>query len=223
MSGTFSGYSQQALEEDYITPLGATLAKTVTKSTTHLVTTESDFAKPSAKVKQARSHDLHIVKLDWLENCLDQAMKLNEDAYTFDSSHTALAPASQNTSLPPRKRPVIKLDESDDDDQSQMQPSKKSKSTNSQGSGIQSQTTSKAAPTKGSKSTIEQKAKSELPEGPTNLAKSSIVNVPVDEHCPLAQYSVYIDSGGLIYDASLNQTNSGNNNNKFYRVQVCEQ
>ena len=31
---------------------------------------------------------------------------------------------------------------------------------------------------------------------------------------------MFIADDGTIYDASLNQTNAGNNNNKFYRVQV---
>jgi hypothetical protein len=42
----------------------------------------------------------------------------------------------------------------------------------------------------------------------------------MDETCHLIQYSVYIDNAGVIYDASLNQTNASNNNNKFYRLQV---
>jgi poly [ADP-ribose] polymerase len=42
----------------------------------------------------------------------------------------------------------------------------------------------------------------------------------VDEYCPLASYQVYIDDDGMIWDASLNQTNAGENNNKFYKVQV---
>lgn len=44
--------------------------------------------------------------------------------------------------------------------------------------------------------------------------------VPVDEHCPLTHYKVYIDPTGLAYDVSLNQTNAGNNNNKYYRIQL---
>ena len=34
---------------------------------------------------------------------------------------------------------------------------------------------------------------------------------------------MYIDDNGLIFDASLNQTNIGNNNNKFYRLQLLLQ
>jgi poly [ADP-ribose] polymerase 2/3/4 len=46
------------------------------------------------------------------------------------------------------------------------------------------------------------------------------IKVPVDEFAPLPNYEVYIDDNGVIYDASLNQTNAGANNNKFYRIQL---
>lgn len=52
-------------------------------------------------------------------------------------------------------------------------------------------------------------------------AKSSKIAVSVDEYCPLASYHVHVDTDdGTIWDASLNQTNSSANNNKFYKVQL---
>jgi poly [ADP-ribose] polymerase 2/3/4 len=49
------------------------------------------------------------------------------------------------------------------------------------------------------------------------------LHIPIDEGCPLATCRVYIEpSDSIIYDASLNQTNAGNNNNKFYRIQLLE-
>ncbi|KJX93203.1 poly polymerase 2 adp-ribosyltransferase 2 like protein [Zymoseptoria brevis] len=54
-------------------------------------------------------------------------------------------------------------------------------------------------------------------------AKVDNLVVPVDEACSLssAGWRVYIDDNdGIIYDASLNQTNSSGNNNKFYKVQI---
>jgi poly [ADP-ribose] polymerase len=51
-------------------------------------------------------------------------------------------------------------------------------------------------------------------------AKSTKIQIPLDEYCPLASYSVYFGDDGTIYDASLNQTNASANNNKFYRIQV---
>ena len=48
-------------------------------------------------------------------------------------------------------------------------------------------------------------------------------NVPVDDSCPIKSSSeVYIHDDGCIYDASLNQTNIGENNNKFYYIQVLK-
>jgi hypothetical protein len=55
------------------------------------------------------------------------------------------------------------------------------------------------------------------------VAKAGTSRVPLDEECPLHGYRVYIDpDDGIIYDAALNQTNAGANNNKFYRIQVSK-
>jgi len=51
-------------------------------------------------------------------------------------------------------------------------------------------------------------------------AKSKTIAITVDEYCPLSSYQVYVDNDGTIWDASLNQTNSSANNNKFYKVQA---
>ncbi|KXL45688.1 hypothetical protein M433DRAFT_66746 [Acidomyces richmondensis BFW] len=54
-------------------------------------------------------------------------------------------------------------------------------------------------------------------------SSSQPLHIPVDENCTLAGYQVYVDpSNGIIYDASLNQTNAANNNNKFYRIQLLQ-
>jgi poly [ADP-ribose] polymerase len=46
------------------------------------------------------------------------------------------------------------------------------------------------------------------------------LDIPVDDGVEPG-YHVFVDpNSGIIYDASLNQTNATNNNNKFYRVQV---
>ncbi|RYP20873.1 hypothetical protein DL767_009379 [Monosporascus sp. MG133] len=55
------------------------------------------------------------------------------------------------------------------------------------------------------------------------IAKSLDVRIPADEGAngEPVNYEVYIEDDGLIYDASLNQTNASNNNNTFYRLQSC--
>lgn len=46
------------------------------------------------------------------------------------------------------------------------------------------------------------------------------LDIPIDEGVS-SSWHVFVDPDtGIIYDASLNQTNASNNNNKFYRVQV---
>jgi poly [ADP-ribose] polymerase len=48
------------------------------------------------------------------------------------------------------------------------------------------------------------------------------LDIPIDEGVS-STWRVYVDpDSGIIYDASLNQTNASNNNNKFYRVQLLE-
>ncbi|OAA55504.1 Poly(ADP-ribose) polymerase, catalytic domain protein [Niveomyces insectorum RCEF 264] len=51
---------------------------------------------------------------------------------------------------------------------------------------------------------------------------SATLKIPVDECCPFSNAIVYIDTDEVVWDASLNQTNSGNNNNKFYRIQILD-
>lgn len=54
-----------------------------------------------------------------------------------------------------------------------------------------------------------------------SVVKKTPVNVPVDDLCLLSgSHSVYQDKDGTIYDVTLNQTNAGQNNNKFYRIQL---
>lgn len=225
LSGSFPGQTQSSLEKDFVNALGATLSKTVSDSTTHLVTTEADFAKPSAKVKQAQSHDLPIVSLAWLEDCLEQSTRLAEDSYVLGTSNGAV---NGNGT---RKRSVAAA--SDDSQTAPPQP-KKTKTTktakaDTNGSTAQSQQPAQAQPsqpntvpaTSSAGKALEKKVKSaEEASGETNIAKSMVVNIPIDEYCPLGGYRVYIDGDGLIYDAALNQTNSSNNNNKFYRLQL---
>ena len=63
------------------------------------------------------------------------------------------------------------------------------------------------------------KEEKQVAEG--QFIKKKDAAIPVDEYCPMVNQQVHIDADtGLIYDASLNQTNASHNNNKFYRIQV---
>ncbi|KAL8838167.1 MAG: hypothetical protein Q9176_005250 [Flavoplaca citrina] len=64
-----------------------------------------------------------------------------------------------------------------------------------------------------------QKAPAKQQKQDGQKAVSHDIAVPLDEGFH-DDAMVYIDDDGIIYDASLNQTNIGGNNNKFYRLQL---
>ncbi|GAB1211933.1 hypothetical protein ATERTT37_001057 [Aspergillus terreus] len=67
---------------------------------------------------------------------------------------------------------------------------------------------------------IEEDGANKKPKDGQKKGAKSVV-VPVDDCCYLrSSHSVHIDDAGLIWDATLNQTVSANNNNKFYRIQM---
>ncbi|KAJ2986872.1 hypothetical protein NUW58_g4176 [Xylaria curta] len=199
ISGSIPGRTQASIETEFIAPLGGAMAKSVSASTTHLVTTEADYQKPSAKVKSAQANHIPIVTFQWLEDCLAQNTHLNEGTYGFTSQPQAQATDSHQSNGS-RKRAASQPAQDDKIDRQPSQPKKKGK-------------VAKDEP---------KESKPKVAEG--QIAKSFDVKIPIDEGAQreLINYEVYIDDDGVIYDASLNQTNAGRNNNKFYRIQLNE-
>ena len=218
LSGNFPGLTHSAVETDFVNVLGAALTKSVNEDTTHLVTTNFDLTKPSAKVKQAKLHDVHIVSLQWPKDCKEQDLKSSENDYSL-AANTATAATTASGSC--------KRTTNDDAGGNNSQPkSKKTKAAAANGFQMQSQdasqSTSANSTKASSKPAVELKVEREFRDGPTNVVKSSAVNIFIDETCTFTHYTVYIDSDGVIFDTNLNQTNARNNNNKFYRLQVDE-
>lgn len=58
--------------------------------------------------------------------------------------------------------------------------------------------------------------KTKQPKQDGQKAVSHDIDVPIDEGFHEAPVTVHIDDEGIIYDASLNQTNIGGNNNKVH-------
>ncbi|ETI23630.1 hypothetical protein G647_05432 [Cladophialophora carrionii CBS 160.54] len=172
---------------------------------THLIASQAQFDKKIDRIKQAEKHPhTSIVSYEWLVDSLASSNPVSVDAYLLgdpeDSSSNDADPLKINQSQPPRKASAAKkaskrTRQQDDEEEDNLQPAKKSR---------QSDRTKAPAAT----------------AAPT--AKSDI-KVPVDQQVPSASdYTVYIDDDGVIYDATLNKSDAGANNNKFYRVQVLE-
>ncbi|KAI1482462.1 hypothetical protein K445DRAFT_18163 [Daldinia sp. EC12] len=220
ISGTIPGRTQASIEREIINVLGAKLARSITQNTTHLVTTEADYNKPSIKVKTAQALNIPIVTFQWLEDSLSKTARMAESSYGIGSSQPQSQPQlqsqsqaqsqSQSQSLPiqtrsTRKRPAAQTPAADEEevDQEEVKPQAKKKAKTSE-----------------AKSQIQEEKEAKVADG--QIAKSRDARIPLDEVADslYSDYEVYIDDDGVIFDASLNQTNSTANNNKFYRLQL---
>ena len=195
-SGRFSGTTQSALQSR-IVKLGGNIASKVMTDTNILIATDNDFKANSTKVAAAIANDIPIVTIEWLEETESTCAKAEEKNYLINS------PSASSQSTDPVSVPVPACG--------------KKRAVSPSASPISSQTASQSKKRK----TLGEKAKEVGAKvGDGQNAKSKKISVPVDEYCPLPSYEVYIDNDGLIWDASLNQTNASANNNKFYKVQV---
>jgi poly [ADP-ribose] polymerase len=191
-SGRFTGTTQGALQTR-VTDLGATIASKVTAETDILIATDKDFEAKSTKINAAIDNGIPIVTIDWLEETESTNTKADESQYSLSSPTPAPTAAVTN--------------------------GKKRAATSSASPPAQSQAASASQSKK--RKTLEEKVKDDnVKVGDGQNAKSKKIAVSVDEYCTLPTYEVYIDSDGLIWDASLNQTNASANNNKFYKIQV---
>jgi poly [ADP-ribose] polymerase 2/3/4 len=145
------------------------------------------------------------------------------------------AAASDDTTTNGKKRPIA-IAASDDKDEPQSKKTRATKGTK----GTKADAKAKAEPKAKAKGKAAAKAIKDEPEDEPDdkpedkseeqveeemvaegqfLKKKDTV-IELDEHCDPKLGQVYVDDEGMIWDASLNQSNSSANNNKFYRVQV---
>ncbi|KAF3041104.1 hypothetical protein E8E12_006286 [Didymella heteroderae] len=191
-SGRFSGTSQPALQKR-ITDLGGSVATKVTADTNILITTDKDFESKSTKITAAIDNDVPIVTIEWLDETESSNVKADEKQYLINTPATSKAAYAPTTN---GKRRAASDSANNTPTPSQDASQKKRKM-------------------------LDGKAKvDDVKVGDGQNAKAKKIHVEVDEHCPAPHYEVYIDDDGLIWDASLNQTNASANNNKFYKVQL---
>lgn len=220
LSGTFSAGSHGVIQAQ-LAGLGADLAGSIADSTTHLVTVQRDYDKPSVKVKAALEKNVQIINYDWVKECVASNSKVPEKNYLF---------TSLLVDVPSQSNGLLKREPSADisADENVKPPTKKQKSSNDSKTvgkvDVKAKTAGKADVKVKTQTKLKAEVKSEteaksgrITDG--QVAKSLDVKIPLDDGCNLS-YDVYIHDDGIIYDASLNQANATANNNKFYRVQV---
>ncbi|GFP55646.1 poly [ADP-ribose] polymerase 2 [Trichoderma asperellum] len=210
ISGKFdnSKHTHASLEQ-LVKSLGGSVTKSVTKTTTHVVCTEDDYNNNTAKVAAGKAKDLPLVSPEWIF----ESEKQNK---TIDPQEHVWGADPSDPQANGKKRPLM-VSKSDDDEEPQA---KKTKTAKGAKGSKAANGKAKADSDPDSEAQAETKEESQVAEG--QFIKKKNVAIPVDEHCPLnSSYQVHIDpDSGLIYDASLNQTNASHNNNKFYRIQA---
>ncbi|PNY19706.1 Poly [ADP-ribose] polymerase [Tolypocladium capitatum] len=202
-SGRFNkyGHSHGSLEQ-IVHEHGGKTMKSVGQGVTHLVCTEQDYNDGSSKVGAAQAQGTPLVKPEWLFECEKQQTPIGADDFLWA---VAVAAAGGKTNGR-KKRPIAVANANGDGDDEDRPQDKKPRAN---GKADIKKDGDEAA--KGTEKVVA--------EG--QFIKNKSVAIPMDEHCPLLTYQVHVDpSTGMIYDASLNQSSTSNNHNKFYRLQI---
>jgi predicted DNA-binding WGR domain protein len=85
ISGSLS--QPKAKMTQLITDNGGSVAGTVTKATTHLLTSDADFLGGTSKVSKARGMGLPILHEDFVHDSIKNGSKANEDDYNMADMH----------------------------------------------------------------------------------------------------------------------------------------
>ncbi|KAK3498775.1 PARP-domain-containing protein [Neurospora hispaniola] len=203
-SGTFVGGQDQ--HKKTAESLGAnTTGTTIVQSVTHVIYSDKSADKISAKVKQAHGMSIPVVSIDWLLKTKETNARQPEKDYALDlSSLDAASDAS-----------VADADTASQTDGDDTRGTKRKRSPSPAQDGAKAD---------GEEEDTLKRSKLETKRamGEGQILKDKTVQIPVDAGAPYG-YAVHVDPDGVIYDASLNLTNSTGNNNKFYRLQLLTQ
>ncbi|TQV90589.1 poly polymerase (Poly[ADP-ribose] synthetase) [Cordyceps javanica] len=226
--------------------LGAAQDSRVINAVTHVIATREDYLKNATKVRNGKDKGLPIVRGTWITECDRTQTLVDVDKHTWPAvieqeeklkaarQEFIAAQKSGQINGADKKRPIAVAnsidaptngggDQDDDDAKEEEEEPKPKKARAARGKKQDpvkdEDDEMKDADDESAKQLQEEDAKgTEAEQG--QIAKQGLV-IPVDSLCPLSGFQVYIDpNSGVIYDASLNQTNASNNNNKFYIVQL---
>ncbi|KAF8972836.1 Poly [ADP-ribose] polymerase 2 [Entomortierella lignicola] len=197
IAGTFtSGNHTEITEMITAKDVEGTVQPTVTKKITHLITTQAEVDKNLAKVAKAASTGIPFVSLDWIIDSIKMKTKLDIANYiihpTTDSSSSSSSATTDASTDANVKPKKLKRKASDSDTDPVIDQA------------------------------VEKKIKTLKDKAAKSSGAVKIRQPHVDNACTLdASYSVYVDSE-VAWNARLNQTNIGSNNNKFYLIQLLK-
>eukprot|EP00698_Gefionella_okellyi_P015443 TRINITY_DN4356_c0_g4_i1.p1 TRINITY_DN4356_c0_g4~~TRINITY_DN4356_c0_g4_i1.p1 ORF type:complete len:688 (+),score=193.99 TRINITY_DN4356_c0_g4_i1:102-2165(+) len=215
VGGTFT-LSQKEVK-DLIESNGGTVAGSVTKAVTHLITTDGEYAAETAKIKAAKKNGIFILSESFLHDSIKAGKLADPKKYPIgdgagaasaeeEESEEEKKPAKKTKAAPKAaaKKPAAKKAKeesvSEEEEEEEKKPAKK------------------AAP---AKAAAPAKVVEEAPQARKIVVKGaaavdSIATKLVKQPCHVLQ------EGADVYDCMLNQTEIAKNNNKFYVIQVLE-
>ncbi|EGX89735.1 poly polymerase 2 ADP-ribosyltransferase 2 [Cordyceps militaris CM01] len=226
--------------------LGAVQENRVVNAVTHVVSTREDYLKNATKVRNAKDKDLPIVRAAWVTECDRTQTLVDVEKHTWsqvieeeeklkDARREFLAAQTiSQTNGADKKRPIAVSNSNDvaanddDVDEPQAAEPKPKKARSARGKAKapfeeEDQEMKDADKDDESAKQLQEEdanGANGAKEEQGQIAKQGLV-IPVDSFCSLPGFQVYLDpDSGVIYDASLNQTNASNNNNKFYIIQL---
>ncbi|KAH7459350.1 hypothetical protein FOMA001_g20075 [Fusarium oxysporum f. sp. matthiolae] len=191
-----------------INQCGGRYVATVTKTTTHIVTTEASMNSQTVRMALAKREDLILMMPKWLIDIDLGKKKLDAKDYTWSQSQTKSA--KRNSVAKPKPPATPKKTPAEPQTPAEPKPPTKPKKTPAK------PTTAAKPKRKAAAKPKKTAAKSE----PKAAAKSKTKAKSMTSVEPLTEYDVWVDDSGLTYDAYLTQTNSVTNRDRYYRIQV---
>lgn len=183
---------------------------------THLVVSETQYNKNLAKVKEAKERSVvTIISFDWLEKAFSAKSLVNEqDFILHDRSQTSTITAMATTAKSNGQVHVKAEDEDEDGSSTQKQPPRKRKRP------------AKDDVVKDETGDNKENMTDQKNGKASNITKNRALKIPLDDVLMSegrTNYEVYVDpDGSIIYDVTLNQSDSRANANKFYRLQLLK-
>jgi poly [ADP-ribose] polymerase 2/3/4 len=84
LAGTFSGRTHASLEA-HLKSLGAVITKSVTKATTHVISSRGEYYNPiSSKCLVASGKGIPVIGYEWVEDCEKSGRQVQESDYTWE-------------------------------------------------------------------------------------------------------------------------------------------
>ncbi|KAJ3130571.1 Poly [ADP-ribose] polymerase 2, partial [Irineochytrium annulatum] len=203
---------------------GGTVVQTVTKKLTHLVATEEDTTapRPPAKLYKAkeRGEEVKIVSEDFVLKSIEKG--------TLEDAEKYLITVPEPDEGGKKSKRKAKVDDADGDeaaDGEEDEPKKK-KTRAAKGKAKSEDVEMEDAEDAEEEAKPAKKNGKEkkVDDGPKIAKVIKKGRIPLDAELPKSyqnDYHVYTD-GDDIYDCLLNQTDIGNNNNKFYVIQLLK-